>query len=61
MSTVLVYIFITKLLKIDALSSSSFKKLKLPVFGRAAFNYSVVQPPFDIFVTSTGHWATLGN
>ena len=36
------------------------KKLKLPVFGRAAFSYSAVQPPFDI-LTSPSHWATLGN
>ena len=28
-------------------------------FGRAAFSYSAIQPPFDI-LTSPGHWATLG-
>ena len=29
-------------------------------FGRTAFSYSAIQPPFDI-LTSPGHWATLGN
>ena len=35
-------------------------KVKVTSFGRAAFSYLGVQPPFDI-LTSPGHWATLGN
>ena len=36
------------------------KKVKVTIFGRAAFSYSAVQLPFDI-LTSPGHWASLGN
>ena len=35
-------------------------KVNVTSFGRVAFSYSAIQPPFDIF-TSPGHWATVGN